>query len=326
MTTEVGGRRRWRWLSIVAVANLVAIGLAAAPSQAQGVSLCSGTAEGLTIVGDLAVPAGASCTLVDSTVTGNVIVRADANLSLDGSTIQGDLTMRTNGFVGATGSSVGGVTALREAFGAAVEQSDLAGGVNARESGFFFSDGTTHGVRVVSNSSQTVILSGWVSGNLRTTLDLLTDVRDTVVTGGVNVNQAELGSVICRSEIDGNVVLRGSGDLIQLGDSAPVTDCEFNVFGGGVTVTDNTADIRISNNVIRGNLACSGNDPAPTGSNNRIRGQATGQCADLAPAVASFGASSKLTADSRIAGLTQRIETRSADATAEATAAGPANL
>jgi hypothetical protein len=325
---EAGGRRRWRLLSVVAAANLAAVGLVAAPSQAQGVSLCSGTAEGFIIAGDLAVPAGASCTLIDSTVRGNVVVRDDANLSLDGSTIRGNLTVRTNAFVGATGSSVGGVTALREAFGAAVEQSELSGGVNARESGFFFSDGTAHGVRVISNASQTVILSGSVSGNLRTTLDLLTDIRDTVVTGGFTVDQAELGSVVCRSEIDGNVVLSGSGDLIQLGDSAPVTDCEFNVFGGSVTVTDNTADIRISDNVIRGDLACSGNDPAPTGSGNRIRGEATGQCADLAPAVASFGASpsAKLTADARIAGLTQQIEDRSADAAVEAAAAGPADL
>jgi hypothetical protein len=327
MRTEVGGRRRWRWLSVVAVANLVAIGFAAAPSQAQGVSLCSGTAEGFTIAGDLAVPAGASCTLINSTVRGNVVVRADANLSLDESTIRGNLTVRTNGFAGAIGSSVGGVTMLREAFGVAAEESDLAGGVNARDSGFFFSDGTNHG-QVVSNTGQTVIISGWVSGNLRTTLDLLTDVRDTVVTGGFTVDQAELGSVVCRSEIDGNAAVRGSGDLIQLGGSAPVTDCEFNVFGGNVTLADNTAEIVIGGNVIRDNLACTGNASAPTGSDNRVRGEATGQCAELAPAVASFGMSpsAKLTTDSRIAGLTDQIETRSADAAAAAAAAGPARL
>src|SRR5918992_2663866 len=132
MTTQGTGRRRWRLLSVVAAANLVAIGLAAAPSQAQGVSLCSGTAENITIGGDLAVPAGASCTLVNSTVRGNVVVRDDANLTLDGSTIRRGLTVRTNGFVGAISSSVGGVTTLREAFGAAFEDSELAGGVNAR--------------------------------------------------------------------------------------------------------------------------------------------------------------------------------------------------
>jgi hypothetical protein len=328
MRTEVGGRRRWRLLSIVAAANLAAVGLVAAPSQAQGVSLCSGTAEGFTIAGDLAVPAGASCTLIDSTVRGNVVVRDDANLSLEGATIRGNLTVRTNGFVATLDSSVGGVTALREAFGAAVELSELRGGVNALNSGFFFSDGTTHGVRVVSDTSQTVILSGVVSGEVRTTLDLLTDLRDSVVTGGLTVDQAELGSVICESEIDGNAAVRGSGDLVQIGDSAPVAGCAFNVFGGSLTLADNTAEIRVSDNVIRGNLDCTGNATSPTGSNNRIRGEATGQCADLAPAAVApaFGGLAEMTTDSRIARITGQIEDRSAAATAEAVEAGPADL
>jgi hypothetical protein len=322
-TRNADGRRRWRLLSVVAVANLVAVGLAAAPSQAQGVSLCSGTAENFTIGGDLAVPAGASCTLINSTVRGNVTVRDDANLTLDGSTLRRGLTVRTNGFVGATSSSVGGVTTLRGAFGAAFEDSELRGGVNAQETGFFFSDRSTQG-SVLSNTGQTVVLSGRVSGDLRTTLDLLTDVRDTVVTGDLSVTQAELGSVICRSEIDGDVGLRGSGDLVQLGDSAPVTDCEFNVLGGELTVRDNTAEIRISDNVIRGDVECTGNTTAPAGANNRLRGQATDQCAELAPAPAAFGALSAITADSRIAGVTGNIDARSAAAAAEATGAGPA--
>ncbi|HEY8475159.1 MAG TPA: hypothetical protein VIL37_21415 [Natronosporangium sp.] len=310
----------------MAVANLAAVGLVAAPSQAQGVSLCSGTAEGFTIAGDLAVPAGASCTLINSTVRGNVVVRDDANLSLEGSTVEGNLTVRANGFVGALDSSVGGVTALREAFGVSVEQSEL-NRVNVNNSGFFFSDGTSH-AQVNSNTGQTVIISGWVTGNVRTTLDLLTDIRDTVVTGTLTVDQAELGSVVCRSEVDGNVTVRGSGDLIQLGDSAPVAGCEFNVLGGRLTLADNTAEIRVSDNVIRGNLNCTGNAITPAGSDNRLRGTATGQCADLAPAsvAPAFGGAAEMTTESRIAGITRQIEERSAAAIAEAVEAGPADL
>jgi hypothetical protein len=327
MTSQGTSRRRWRWLSIVAVANLAAVGFAAGPSQAQAVSLCSGTAENFTIAGDLAVPAGESCSLINSTVTGNVVVRADANLSLDASTIRGSLTVRANGFASATGSSVVGVTALRQAFGVAAEDSDLAGGVDARNSGFFFSDRTTHGAEVFSATGQTVILSGWVSGDLRTNLDLLTDLRDTVVTGGINVNQAELGSVICRSEIDGDVVLRSSGELIQLGGEAPTTDCEFNVFGGHLVLRDNTADIRISDNVIRGDLTCSGNATAPTGADNRLRGQGVDQCADLAPAAApALGGFGATTAGSRIGDVEQQVEIRSGEAAAEVAEIGPADL
>lgn len=321
-------RRRWRSLSIVAIANLVAVGLVAAPSQAQppGVSLCSGTAENFTIAGDLAVPAGQSCDLVNVTVTGDIVVRAEANLTLEESTVQGDLTVRADGFAEVIESGVDGVTTLRQAYGTSVVASELAGGVDARNSGFYFSDGSTHGDEVFSRNGQTVLLSSWLAGDLRTNGDLLTDVEDTVVTGGVRVNQATLGTVICRSEVDGDTVFRNSGDLIQLGADAPVVDCEFNVFGGRVAVRDNDAEIRISDNVIRGNLVCAGNDAAPTGSDNRLRGKGTGECADLAPAAPAFGPAATLTGDSRTADVRGQIETRSAEAVTEAAEAGPADL
>jgi hypothetical protein len=312
-------------MSIVAAANLVAVGLVAAPSQAQDVSLCSGTAENFTIAGDLAVPAGASCNLINVTVTGDVVVRADANLALDASTVGGDLTIRSNGFVAATESTVQGTTALRQAFGLATDHAEL-GGLDARNSEFVFSEATRHG-EVFSRNGQTVILAGWVEGDLRTNGDLLTDVDDTVVTGGFTVNQAETGTVICRSEIDGETVLRNSGGLIQLGDEAPVLGCEFNVFADRVVLRDNAAQIRISDNVIRGDLVCTGNDPVPTGADNRLRGRGIGDCADLAPVGLGLArALTPTTIDSRTAPMRAQIEVRSASAAAAAAAAGPANL
>jgi hypothetical protein len=333
MTTQRTIRHRWRWLSIVAIANLLAVGVAAAPSQAWSASLCNGTAEGIRISGDLVVPTGASCSLIDSTVTGDVLVGTDASLSLDASTVRGDLTVRTGGFVAAIGSGVRGRTTLREAFGASVEDSELRGRVDVRDSGFFFSDGTTHRSHVSSRAGQTVILSGRVSGHVRTDQDLLTDLRDTVITGRLSVRGAALGSVVCRSEIDGEVELRDSGDLIQLGDSAPVADCEFNVFGDDLEIRDNLAEVRVSDNVIRDDLVCTGNQVTPTGADNRLRGEAVGQCADLMPAEAAAGpalrgsaAADSRTAESRIAELRRQIETRSAAAAAAAAEAGPATL
>jgi hypothetical protein len=313
-----------RTLSIVAVASLAAIALAAAPSQAGArPSECSGTAENLTIRGDLAVPAGASCSLLGSTVTGNVEVRADATLSLDGSTVRGNLTVRSGGFVTTVGSRVGGRTNLQAALGGSFEGSELDGRVEITDSGFFFSDGTNHGSRVVSNRSQTVILSGRVDGDLRTNLDLLTDLRDTVVTGRLTVEAAEFGSVLCRSEIDGEATLASSGDVIQVGGGTAVADCDFNVFGAGLTIRDNLAVIEVNGNVIRGVLACTGNDPAPTGANNRVRGGATGQCAELAAPPA---AASAVSPDSRITALRERIATQTAKASIAAGLAGPADL
>lgn len=327
MTYRMTSRRRWRMVSIVAAANLAAVGLVAAPSQAQAVSLCSGTAQDFTVAGDLAVPAGESCTLVNVTVTGDAVVRADANLVLEGSTVGGDLTIRQDGFALALESSVNGQTLLRRAFGVSVEHSTLAGGVDARNSGFVFSEATSYGDEVFSRNGQTILLASRLDGDLRTNLDLLTDVSDSVIAGGVNVNQATLGSVVCRSEIDGDVVLRNSGDLIQLGAGAPVADCEFNVFGGRLAIRGNDAEIQVNGNVIRGDLVCADNTAAPVGTDNRLRGAGTGQCADLAPAAASFGpAAATVTVDDRAAQVRTEADERAAEAATEALQTGPADL
>ncbi|MPZ25281.1 MAG: hypothetical protein GEV12_02205 [Micromonosporaceae bacterium] len=317
--------RRWRWLSIVAAANLAAVGLVAAPSQAQGASLCSGTAENFTIVGNLAVPAGASCTLINSRVTGNVVVRAEANLGLEGSTVDGDLTAHAASFVDLIGGTVRGTTRLRDAFGGVVESSDVQQ-VSVAGSGFLITDRSTHGASLVSQGSQTVVLSGRINGDVRTSGDVLTDLHDSVITGRLVVDQAELGSVTCRSEIDANVTVRGSADLVQLGEGT-FADCEFNVLGGDLVLQDNLGAIEVNGNVIRGDLGCDGNESAPTGAGNRVRGQQLGQCADLAAAAPALGSSRAATsAEDRIAGLIDGAADRSAAAAAAAERAGPANL
>lgn len=325
-SSKTVGRRRVRWLSIVVVANLAAVGLVAAPSAAQGgTSLCSGTAENFTIAGNLAVPAGASCTLINSRVTGNVVVRGEANLGLEGSTVDGNLTVQADGFVDSIGSQVRGTTRLRDAFGAVVESSDVRA-LSVIGSGFLISDRSTHAGNVISQDSQTVVLSSRISGDIRTTGDVLTDLHDSVVTGRMVVDQSELGSVTCRSEIDADVLVQASGDLVQIGEGS-FSNCEFNVLGGSLVLRDNLGAIEINGNVIRGDLVCEGNQSAPTGSGNRVRGEQLGQCADLTEAAPSLGSSRAApSADDRFAGIVEAAAGRSAAAEAAAERVGPANL
>lgn len=317
---------RWRWLSIVAVANLAAVGLVAAPSQARGVSLCSGTAENFTIAGDLAVPAGASCTLINSQVNGDVEVRTEANLLLEGSTIRGDVTVRDNGFIDSIESSIRGETRLRDAFGGVVEASELRRDVSVRGAGFLISDGSTHRGDISSRAGQTIVLSSRISGDLSTDGDLVTDVRDSVITGRLTVEAPQLGSVICRSEIDRDAEVQASGDLIQLGDGV-FAGCEFNVFGDDLVIRDNLGEIQINGNVIRDDLDCTGNAIAPTGAGNRIRGEALGQCAGLGAAAApALGLSGATTESDRLTGALDQAADRAAAARAAAELAGPADL
>jgi hypothetical protein len=56
---------------------------------------------------------------------------------------------------------------------------------------------------------------------------------------------------------------------------------------GDVQAFDNDCGLLIADNVIDGNLQCHGNDPPPTGGNNRVSGNKEDQCANLAPEDAS---------------------------------------
>jgi hypothetical protein len=82
--------------------------------------------------------------------------------------------------------------------------------------------------------------------------------------------------------------------------------------------------VDVTDNIIRGDLTGSGNDPAPTGADNRVRGEASGQFAELAPAARTMSAQSS-TQDHQQELDDKRAERRgSAEEAAEI--AGPANL
>jgi len=300
----------------------VAAGLvaAAAPSQAALVTSCTGTASDVTVPGDLFVPAGESCELTNVTINGNTTVRADSNLFLMNSRVNGTLTVQSNGFVDAEQTTITGATHLNTAFGAFVQDATLGGNVTATDSGFFFSVGTSHQA-INSTNGETFLETGMVARGITTSGDLLTDLDDTVVGGAVMVSTATLGSVLCASEVDGAASFTGGGTL-QLGGTAPVADCAFNVFASTVTANGNS-DIHIFGNVIRGMLACADNGSAE-GADNRLRGGASGQCASLAPAAAASRTSSK--AESRKESVQTKIASRSRSGEQAAAKAGVARI
>jgi hypothetical protein len=325
-------RHRWTALTVVAAAAVVAVGSAIAivvPASAALVTSCTGSASDVTVPNDLFVPAGESCELTNITINGNTTVRAGANLILNSSTLNGNLVVQPDGFVSALGTTVSGVTRLNTAFGAYSENTTFGGNVVVNDSGFFFSLGSRL-TNVTSTNGETFLQSARLRRNLTTTGDLLTDVYNSVVEGSVSVTAASLGSVVCTSEVDGNTSFdaSGSGDgaVLQIGASAPLTGCGFDVFGTNVSLTDNTSPSYVSDNVVRGDLTCTGNDPAPVVSNNRVRGQAAGQCAaPEASAAAARAAAGSV--DDRKAGILAKVSARtSTGASAAAAKTGRAAL
>jgi hypothetical protein len=275
-----------RGLTAVGLAMLLAVGLGGAPSQAQPPVDCSKvTTSNVVIVGDLVVSAGTACTLNHVTVTGSVDVQADADLFLDESTVGSSLTLRDNAFADVARSTVGAGTFLINAFGVAATSSTFASGVDVAGAVFFFSDLSNHVGTVVSRDGWTFIDSGQVAGGLFTVGDEATDLVETTVKGGMSVDKALDGSIICQSVVKGGVEVTGSSGVIQIGGDQPVPLCGENVIAGGLSLVGNSAtDIQVSSNMITGGMECVDNVPVPSGSDNLIFGPVSGECGVLAEA------------------------------------------
>ena len=314
--------------SLVAVATAVVGAVAvASPASAGLVTSCIGSADNVIVPNDLFVPAGESCELTNVTINGNTTVKAGADLVLNGSHLNGTLTVQSNGFANVVGTQVTGVTKLTSAFGVYTETSTL-NTVVVNDSGFFYSLGSSI-TNITSTNGETYLESVRLAKNLNTTGDVLTDMNNSVVQGTVTVATASQGSVVCLSEIDGNASFSGSGaasgGLIQIGASAPLSGCGFDVFAANVAVTDNVAASYVSDNVIRGTLACTGNAPATVGSSARIRGQISGQCAGPT-ALAANKATADTAADSRRADILAKVKSRASVGVSAAVKAGHARM
>ena len=315
--------------SLVAVAAAAVGAVAiASPASAGLVTSCIGSADNVIVPNDLFVPAGESCELTNVTINGNTTVKAGADLVLNGSHLNGTLTVQSNGFGNVIGTTITGATTLASAFGVYTENSTL-NTVVVNNSGFFYSLGSSV-ANITSTNGETYLESVRLARNLSTTGDVLTDMNNSVVQGTVTVATASQGSVVCLSEIDGDASFSGSGaaagGIIQVGASAPLAGCGFDVFAANVSVTDNVAPSYVSDNVIRGNLTCTGNNPATVGSSTRIRGQASGQCAAAPAALAPNKASADAASGSRKAGLTTKIKSRTSVGVTSAARAGHARM
>jgi hypothetical protein len=279
-------RRRWRLLSVLAVVNLVALGLVAAPSQAQVIT-CTSTLSNQTIAASIVVPSGAACQLVNVEVSGRTDVQTGADLFLESSRLRGPLAAAANSFVSANDSRVDGMTTMTQAFGIYSTSSRFDRLLDVRNGGFIYSDDSTHWGGILSNGGETVIENGVVLGSVSTTGDRLTDLFDTAVFGPVSVTSSTYGSVMCHMGAALSVNVRTSAGVIQIGSAGPTTGCGFNLLGS-LGVHDNVgADIQLTGNFIAGNLACTNNNPAPFGSGNLVGGSRTGQCTSLSPKPAS---------------------------------------
>ncbi|MGW0230471.1 hypothetical protein ACWDWO_19330 [Actinopolymorpha singaporensis] len=318
--------------SAIAATSLVAAGgiAFAMPANADLVTRCVGEGGAVTVPGDLVVPAGKACWLNGTTVEGNVRVAAGADLIVDGATFKGSVTVAENAYVDTTDTTIAQNVSTNNAFGSYFYGSNLGGAVNAKADegseydGFVYTvDSKVTGRVNASVPGEVVVDGSQVGGALTGQGTRYLDVYNSTIDGKLTVADNEEGSVFCESEVYGDAGYTGNSGTLQLGADGPLAPCSgTSYWGGNVDVSNNAGTIVVSNNIVRGNLSGTGNDPAPTGENNRVRGSVSGQFENLqAPAAMRMAAPQDRKDD-----LAGTVKERRADAQAEAKAAGKARL
>lgn len=266
----------------------------AQPAQAALVTRCTGVAGAVSVPGDLVVPRDSACTLEGTTVLGNVRVQPGSDLITDGAVINGQVIVASNAYAELIGgTTVGGQLRTNDAYGAYVEDSTIAGRIlqtnpNPSDRAPFVLTFGAESASVDSRAGELLLESTSVLGDVSSRDGLYTDIVDSTIDGALTVRTNEFGSVVCESEIYGDALYANNGGTLQIGGSGAVGPCDGASFwGGDVTFNNNTATetgFDISNNIVRGDLTGGGNDPLPTGTGNRVRGEISLPFADAAAA------------------------------------------
>ncbi|MFN0318117.1 MAG: hypothetical protein ACKVQA_24075 [Burkholderiales bacterium] len=110
------------------------------------------------------------------------------------------------------------------------------------------------------------------------------------VNGNVQAEGARSVSVLGGSSVGGSVQIvqggaavldwaRINGDVLLDSNNGPLSATRLAI-GGNLQAFENSGGVKISNNVMKGNLQCKANTPAPTGGGNRAQ-QKEDQCERL---------------------------------------------
>ncbi len=303
-----------------------------APADASLTTRCVGTGGAVTVPGDLVVPRGKSCVLTGTTVNGDVRVAKGANLIVTDGTFNATVRVGPNGYVDTTSTSMAGDVTLRDGYGAYLDSSTLSGRVASRPGegstdGFIDVDGSTVAGDVVSRAASVRVEGGaQVSGSIRTNGAGYTDVYSSFVDGPIRVRNNALGGVICGSAVQGAVTYRDSAVGVQLGADGPLADCAGpgSYFGSTLRVSGISGGVYVDNAIVGGDLVLRDNTPtAQIGDRVVVGGQIRGDYTGLG--TATVRRLTQLAAHAR-SQVQHRIDRRTAAATRQARAAGPANL
>lgn len=133
--------------------------------------------------------------------------------------------------------------------------------------------GTRVGGNVEVGTGSTLVATGVdVDGNVQAEGSASVYVRGgSFVGGSVQIVQG-LEALIADSVIGGDVLFD---------DQSSRVGAVRNDVGGNIQAFQNTGGVLVRDNVVDGNLQCTGNQPAPVGGGNDVQGSKENQCAAL---------------------------------------------
>lgn len=315
-------------LSAMALAS-AGLALGAGSASAALTTYCDGDAADVTVPGDLVVAKGDSCVLTGVTIDGQVRVQGGADLLVTDTTVADRVVVQADGYFDAVRATIGGNVVSNGGYGVYLDDSSVSGAYQGKAADgaepFLYSYDSSIDGRVSVAQGLVHLETVTVGGKVTSENALYTDIINSTLSGDLTVSGNAEGAAVCASEVDGAVTATGNAG-VQLGTGGGIIDCEDgNYFGSDVTVSDNTDGTDVSGNIVRGALTGEGNAPAPTGSDNRVRGEMGGQFAELAPAPSARMMAATAAEDHAAELENQRAERRGA-AEEAAELAGPANL
>lgn len=276
-------------VSTLAVLALSAVpAVAATPAPQDLVTHCVGQGGAVTVPGDLLVPAGQTCSLTGTVVAGDVRVEPGANLLVQDGTFQSGVTVEADAYLDAVDTSIDGAVLNDSAYGSYLLSSVVSGAYRATgpaEAGpFLVAEDVAFEGAVHTTGGSLELTSSTVQGDVRGDDGEFTDVHDTVITGNLRVGGNIHGSQVCTSEVDGIGQFIGNLGPVQIGGEGQLGDCAgTGYWGDNLQVADNTGGVEVIDNIVRADLFGNGNEPAPLGGDNRVRGEHRGQFVDLQP-------------------------------------------
>ncbi|MFF0909495.1 hypothetical protein ACFWZW_02260 [Microbacterium enclense] len=253
------------------------------------------TTVGLLVIGGsvVAVPAYAadlSCTgdLGSQTVSGTLTVPGGVDCVLGGATVEGDIIVEPGGWLDATSVTVTGDVIATDAYGVSLDGTSVAGDISAYSAdttvGFLYVTDLRVGGSVEAGGIDVEVTDSAIAGSLTTQQATYVDLVRTSVDQDVSIDGSAWGVSLTGAIVAGDVSVNGSGRDVLIGATADGgADAFANTIGGGLTLSGNTANLRVAATTVYGALALDGNTPAAAFGTGVRAGSTTGDYTGEAP-------------------------------------------